>query len=370
MKHKNVNEMGCANVQSIAKQRTSVLCSCKTKSIVAVLCISSFFSHHSSMASWLVDSLKQAFSPGNMDPAGMSSSDDDSGSEEARRVSPNSEATLAAVNDFASEAAAASSQDESSIDPVDSSASSVVLDFPHDHLDASSGQVPATEEKAKRLWPWRKNRPALHSVNSEDADGKKMLKEAKAIREDLKQHVIRRFCKEAREMAKIWGLRVPSTQDCPKTREDFGDALASLEWSEENEKIVHFVMHNFHHHKSWLADVVDEWCKLRNCRILLKKDKAPDKVVEGRAVKARKVPFTRGGFGAAARAIENEIVRTRMNNMIKSAGWCVADKCNGQGAPGKVHETVNVVDQQTRSTHSFCRVKRVSADEVVGASNL
>ena len=172
-----------------------------------------------------------------------------------------------------------------------------------------------------------------------------MLKEATGMCKRLKAHIENAFWKDARQMAKVWNLRDPRTNQPPHTSRDFINALVALErveGSTQSEKIVHMVCHHFHHQRDWLSKAVDAWFHEEGIAL-----------VNPPSLK-RENKHCRGGFGACAREVKSEIVKTLMRNMLSRAGWAMAKKDNSKQGKGKRCEAVSFQDESTLTQHSCC----------------
>ena len=121
--------------------------------------------------------------------------------------------------------------------------------YPRDFFSTTNGAPPKNEEEAKKLWAFRKNRPGQGIIDEEPPDGKKMLNEVYAVRNNLQKFVMDAFLDGAREMANQWGLTMPDTNDFPVTEKDLQKALGSLKrtpGSLESELKAYMVAHHFH----------------------------------------------------------------------------------------------------------------------------
>jgi len=201
--------------------------------------------------------------------------------------------------------------------------------YPYDLLNLSSGGPPPDKDTAALYWRYRDDGPAYGVHDAEEPDGEKMLAKINLVRHGLKGHIEQTFWRDAKQMAQDFDLQVPSRKAAPVTRKDFGSALKALErveGSDVNEKKVYMVVHHFHDKRQWLSEAVDAWCHENNIEIVF-----PDLEIK------RKCPTNRGGFGAWARVVKNDVVKQLMANMLKNAGWCIHKRNNHQGA-GKKYE--------------------------------
>jgi len=225
------------------------------------------------------------------------------------------------------------------------------LSYPHNFFDPKTGQGPKNQEEAKRLWPYRKDRPASSSVDTVPADGAKMMLEVKAMKDRLKNHIESSFMKEARHMASVWNLQNPTTNMAPVTFKDFLSAFSALkrvEGSLDSERTVYMVCHHFHHPREWLSNTVDEWCKNENIHI----DIPRLEKFGNEGVRQRESKHYRGGFGVYARAVKSEMVKKWMRNMLNKAGWCIATKDNSKQGQGKKYQPVTIRIEQTSTQHT------------------
>jgi len=228
-----------------------------------------------------------------------------------------------------------------STEPSANSATTAVLCYPHNFFNTKTGLGPKDQEEAKKLWQYRKHRPASGTVDAEPADGEKMLKEVSGMRERLKSHIERAFYAGARQMADCWNLKVPTTNMTPVTPKDFVNALAALkrvEGSLANERIVYMVCHHFHHPRAWLSSAVDAWCLEE--KIKIEYPDQPKLMVGG--VRTRQSPYNRGGFGVYARNVKSEIVKQLMRNMLQRCGWRIATKDNSKQSKGMKYEAITI----------------------------
>ena len=233
--------------------------------------------------------------------------------------------------------------------PSSTLASTMTLSYPHDFFDLNNGQGPKTATEATTLWPYRKHRPASGTVDSEPADGVKMMQEVSAMRNRLKSHIEACFFSDARRMAGTWNLKEPGINRTPNTTKDFIQALSALkrvEGSLDSERIVYMVCHHFHHQREWLCQAVDGWCREENITI---EYPPPPKLVAG--IKTRRIRSNRGGFGAYARRVKSDIVKQLMRNMMAKAGWSIATKDNSKQAKGNKYEKIAIEIESTLTTH-------------------
>jgi len=252
------------------------------------------------------------------------------------------------------------------------------LSYPHDFLGLKSGLGPKTKEQAKVLWPFRKSRPAIGTVDKVPPDGAKMMAEVETICRSLKSHIERAFLKDAREMASAWKLVVPRTNQPPFSIKDFVRALAALKrvpGSLDSERIVYMVCHHFHHQRTWLRDAVDDWLRVENMKIDYPEK---PKVVDGKSTRASY--SNRGGFGVCARNVKVELVKRLMRNMLKRAGWCISTKDNSKQGKGRVYQAISIRIATTATDHTCYVVtqgdagtkvagkKRAAGSEMAGSS--
>jgi hypothetical protein len=172
----------------------------------------------------------------------------------------------------------------------------------------------------------------------------------------LRTYTTTEFYKEARRMAVLWNLKLPDTNAYPVTQKDFVKALGgleqSLDGSMESETKVYMVCHNFHHDRSWVADIVDEWSKKNNITILYPSTRP----AEG-GKRMRNIVVYRGGFGTFARIVKIELVKTMMRLMLKEAGWSISLKNNAkQVKNGKKFEKIVIKVIQTCTSYVCYRV--------------
>ena len=233
-----------------------------------------------------------------------------------------------------------------------SSPSSVttLLSYPHDFFNTTTGAGPKDTATAAALWQYRKHRPPIGTVDLEPADGMKMLKEIRSMRHRLKSHIENTFLEDARKMAEVWNLKVPSTNRTPHTPKDFVKALVGLkrvEGSLESERIVYMVCHHFHHQREWLCNAVDAWCLEE--KIKIEYTTGP---TEAGGVRKRVSPTSRGGFGAYARNVKSEVVKHLMRNMLNQAGWSISTKDNSKQGKEKKYEPISIRIDTTLTEHT------------------
>ena len=242
------------------------------------------------------------------------------------------------------------------------------LPYPHDFLNLQTGLGPKKPSEAMALWPYRKHRPPIGTVDPSPADGQQMMMEVSRMRERLRTHIEQTFMKDARSMAQVWQLKVPSTNNTPTTVKDFVKALSALqrvEGSLVSERVVYMVAHHFHHGRDWLCNAVDAWCRAENIQILF--PRAQPKVVGGK--QTRSSYNNRGGFGACARSVKSEIVKQLMRNMLSHAGWCISTKDNSRQSQGKRYDKVVIRIEQALTDHSCYVVTELDGGKKAAGKN-
>jgi hypothetical protein len=218
------------------------------------------------------------------------------------------------------------------------------LDYPRDFFNIINGKGPVNAEEAALLWSYRKNRPKFGSKETQSPDGLAMMEEINTLRNDLRDYVKLMFIEGARVAAKKHNLLMPDTNTYPVTLSDIKVALCALErivGKTDAEQKAYHVCHEFHHYRDWLSNTVDKW--------LIKKK---IKLVSSAQVEKQKRGNTRdrGGFGAAARGMKNQVTQLMVKKMFKSLGWCVAVSDKGS--------------QSTNTTYQAIKLKSNSGDDV------
>jgi len=249
-----------------------------------------------------------------------------------------------------------------------SSAPSVRLAYPHDFLNLQTGLGPKHPDQAMALWPYRKHRPPIGTVDPEPANGNQMMLEVSRMRDRLRTHIEHTFMRDARSMAQVWQLKVPSTNLTPTTVKDFVKALSALERVEGSlvsERVVYMCTHHFHHRREWLCNAVDEWCRAENMEIVFP---TPAPKLEG-GKQSRSNYHNRGGFGACARAVKSEIVKQLMRNMLSQAGWCISTKDNSKQSKGKKYDKVVIRIETTLTEHTCYVVTELDGAKKPAAKN-
>ena len=245
---------------------------------------------------------------------------------------------------------------------------SATLTYPHDFLDLRTGQGPKDHDEAAKLWQYRKARPASGTVDMDQPDGALMMREVKAMRERLKNHIETAFFDGARGMAVNWNLKMPGMNRFPVTKKDFNNAIGALQrvkGSQENERIVYMVCHHFHRQRTWLTNAVDAWCRDENIKI---EYPTLPKVVDG--VRKRQSKGSRGGFAACARRAKTDVVKQLMRNMLNQAGWCIATKDNSEQASRNIYERIYIGISQTGDSHAcYVVTKDENSDKKPAAKN-
>ena len=279
---------------------------------------------------------------------------------------PSSSSGLGTSSHFSGSVSTAISTTNNLITPG-SSLSSDMLSYPYNFFDTNTGQGPKNEAEAANRWQYRKHRPAKGTVDTEPADGKKMMLEVREMRNRLKIHIMNAFMAGARKMAEVWKLKNPTTNQSPVTYADLLTALVALkqvEGSLESERIVYMACHHFHHQRKWLSNAVDAWCKEEKIKI-----EYPTVPQEENGVRKRASHSNRGGFGVYARNVKGAIVKRLMRNMLNQVGWAISVKDNSNQGKGKKYTAITIGLDFTGTNHTcFLVTKEDSGKQLGGAS--
>ena len=197
------------------------------------------------------------------------------------------------------------------------------LPYPKDFFNPLNGSGPKNEEEARTLWQYRKARPSGGLVDvCPVGGGFEMLAEVAALRRSLHTFVLTKFVACARTEAEQWGVTLPTTNAQVVTEKDLVVALGALqqtEGSRDAEQKAYMVAFHFHRERTWLAQVVDDWCKEKNVTIVF-----PDKRGGESEKLTRQHQSDRGGFGVVARHAKSQMVKRLMRGMLSRAHWCIA----------------------------------------------
>jgi hypothetical protein len=179
------------------------------------------------------------------------------------------------------------------------------------------GKLPS-EEEAKLLWNFRKNRPSTNAVETAVPDGEAMQIEMKAMRDRLRKFIAEEVWLGMKEAAQSQKVVRPSDRGAIVLEKDLVQVLESLTDPEENKNdhVVFMICHEFHRSRSWLANKVDKWL-LQEGMVLL-----DDSNRTGTTKKASTT--CRGGFGAIARDAKSQAVAKKMTTLAKQCSWHLA----------------------------------------------
>ena len=213
------------------------------------------------------------------------------------------------------------SNEQNDNDVLSQAERSEFLRYPRNFFDRITGALPKDEEAASCLWAYRKGRPNNGSGNADlvSADGGAMLKEMKDIRESLQRFVMDEFLAHMRIMARRSGMQIQSNAEVPVTPSDFKKILRWLINNPRNQKMVYDVVHKFHRHRFWIANVVDKWFE---CEKMMLEGEVRIQKENGKCAKF--FATDRGGFTAVAQAVKAQLMKSYMLHMLRNVGWCIA----------------------------------------------
>ena len=198
------------------------------------------------------------------------------------------------------------------------------------------GKVPKNEEEAAKFWKWRLDRPNETQLMEDPsaANGSQMIKEMTTIKKSLENDLSTDYTDAALHWAKHYGLKMPNTNQYPKSHADLLLAVGELtdkglnpHPSKPKAKVLASDRSNFllfynvfykHFTRQWLVERVDGFA-YRNGYTLV-----PDVVESNDQRRKNHFEKTRGGFAAVARGAKSRRLRSYRTAILKKCGWTVA----------------------------------------------
>lgn len=198
----------------------------------------------------------------------------------------------------------------------------ILISYPREFLP-KGGRV-TTDEEARSLWQWRKNRPLEGHLDTEPFDKYKILQEVEEMRTDLSTYVTKAHVEVCLAAAETHGLSMDGTSNQhPKNAKDLYKAIEALQASDTNEHLVYNVCFAPFSSRQWCFDVVDEWLDARN--MTLQEQVAGQ--INSNGKKRKFFHGEKGGFSTTATQAKSNATKAIMRRLYSRNGWKISSKC-------------------------------------------
>jgi hypothetical protein len=207
------------------------------------------------------------------------------------------------------------------------------LVYPRTYFELKTGNGPKNATDALRWWEWRESRRTSNTIDAEEPDGNKMMREVNNTRVSLRLFVVQEYLSTIKNIAKRLGFMNEATGENAILTKDITSALCNLDNTTENNLLAYNIFVEFHKDRSWMANTIDKWLFIR--KMILQ----PQVKVVGKKLYVE----SRGGFTAVARhAKANQIARFK-DQLYKAKGWCIATSLPSTKAHKKDPKTYRLV---------------------------